>query len=253
MPRRPSATRRPMPSGGCRSRAGRSPAGCGRAVPARQCGHRAPGRARTPGTRSSTRPWRRCRHTPRANRRPRCPGRRSSRPLGTRSAPGSRTSVSGPPGRSARGSGSVAAAGRDAAPARRATARAWRVACHRSRRRDPGRERGPSRAAARRPRRSRRCSTYGCWIELQTATPSSSGAATKPCGSIAKWVVAAAVYRFSITRSATTASTSPQPKSHASRTFVSRCGSFAALSSGSRTRGDAGSSASRTDSTAGSG
>ena len=33
-----------------------------------------------------------------------------------------------------------------------------------------------------------RCSTYGCWIGLQTVTPSGSGAAMKACGSIAKCV-----------------------------------------------------------------
>jgi hypothetical protein len=33
-----------------------------------------------------------------------------------------------------------------------------------------------------------RWSQFGCWIELQTATPSPSGAAMKACGSIANWV-----------------------------------------------------------------
>ena len=33
-----------------------------------------------------------------------------------------------------------------------------------------------------------RCSQYGCWIELQTAMPSPSGAARKACGSMANWV-----------------------------------------------------------------
>ena len=33
-----------------------------------------------------------------------------------------------------------------------------------------------------------RCSQLGCWIELQIAIPSPSGAAMKPCGSIANWV-----------------------------------------------------------------
>ena len=32
------------------------------------------------------------------------------------------------------------------------------------------------------------CSQYGCWIVLQIAIPSLSGAAMKACGSIAKWV-----------------------------------------------------------------
>ena len=31
-------------------------------------------------------------------------------------------------------------------------------------------------------------SQFGCWIVLQTATPSPSGAAMYACGSIAKWV-----------------------------------------------------------------
>ena len=33
-----------------------------------------------------------------------------------------------------------------------------------------------------------RCSQFGCWIELQTAIPSPSGAAMNACGSMAKWV-----------------------------------------------------------------
>ena len=33
-----------------------------------------------------------------------------------------------------------------------------------------------------------RWSQFGCWIELQTAIPSPSGAAMNACGSIANWV-----------------------------------------------------------------
>ena len=33
-----------------------------------------------------------------------------------------------------------------------------------------------------------RCSQYGCWIALQIAMPSPSGAAMKACGSIANCV-----------------------------------------------------------------
>ena len=39
-----------------------------------------------------------------------------------------------------------------------------------------------------------RWSQFGCWIELQTAMPSPSGAAMKPCGSIANWVTIGNVY-----------------------------------------------------------
>ena len=44
------------------------------------------------------------------------------------------------------------------------------------------------RAASRGARRSTRWSQFGCWIELQIAIPSPSGAAMKACGSIANWV-----------------------------------------------------------------
>ena len=58
-----------------------------------------------------------------------------------------------------------------------------------------------------------RCSQYGCWIELQTAIPSPSGAAMNACGSIANWVTIGKAYVPSTTTSASrsAASTSPQP------------------------------------------
>ena len=40
-----------------------------------------------------------------------------------------------------------------------------------------------------------RCSQYGCWIELQTAMPSPSGAAMNACGSMANWVTIGNVVR----------------------------------------------------------
>ena len=58
-----------------------------------------------------------------------------------------------------------------------------------------------------------RCSQYGCWMALQIAMPSPSGAAMNACGSIANWVTIGKVYVPSTTTSASTsaASTSPQP------------------------------------------
>ncbi len=58
-----------------------------------------------------------------------------------------------------------------------------------------------------------RCSQFGCWIELQTATPSPSGAAMNACGSMANWVTIGKRYVPSTTTSApgAAASTSPQP------------------------------------------
>ena len=47
-----------------------------------------------------------------------------------------------------------------------------------------------------------RWSQYGCWIALQTAIPSPSGAAMKACGSIANWVTIGKAYVPSTTRSA---------------------------------------------------
>ncbi len=58
-----------------------------------------------------------------------------------------------------------------------------------------------------------RCSQFGCWIELQTAIPSPSGAAMKACGSIANWVTIGNVYAPSTTTSASASARarSPQP------------------------------------------
>ena len=58
-----------------------------------------------------------------------------------------------------------------------------------------------------------RCSQFGCWMELQTAIPSPSGAAMYACGSIANWVTIGKSYPPSTTTSAAwaAASTSPQP------------------------------------------
>jgi hypothetical protein len=58
-----------------------------------------------------------------------------------------------------------------------------------------------------------RCSQLGCWIELQIAIPSPSGAAMNACGSIANCVTIGKAYVPSTTTSASSAaaSTSPQP------------------------------------------
>ena len=47
-----------------------------------------------------------------------------------------------------------------------------------------------------------RWSQFGCWIELQIAIPSPSGAAMNACGSIANWVTIGKVYVPSTTTSA---------------------------------------------------
>ena len=58
-----------------------------------------------------------------------------------------------------------------------------------------------------------RWSQYGCWIELQTAIPSPSGAAMNACGSMANCVTIGKRYVPSTmtSASAAAASTSPQP------------------------------------------
>ena len=96
-----------------------------------------------------------------------------------------------------------------------------------------------------------RCSQYGCWIELQTAMPSPSGAAMNACGSMANWVTIGKRYVPSTTTSARAASTSPQPYWCSRRTFVAASGS-PGRSAGSWTSGAAGSRAAATVKTAGS-
>ena len=107
---------------------------------------------------------------------------------GSRSGHGRSTRPGGRPGTSPRAS---ARAGRDVrcgARGRPPAARTWRAACRRTP--PPGSGAKTRTFASGMPSTpaTTRWSQYGCWIELQMAIPSPSGAAMNACGSIANWV-----------------------------------------------------------------
>ena len=185
---RPCSTRPPRSAADCRSRGTRSRAWCATGCSGRRCGPPGSGTARS---RCSC-PWRPCgRRCPRRLRSgssPRCRGRRCCRRCGTRSGRGSPRRLGERPGRSPRGSGPGGTDGRSAS-AMNATSGSY-LACCLPPNPPPGsgaKTRTLERGRWRRPAMTR-CSQFGCWIELQIAIPSPSGAAMNPCGSMANCV-----------------------------------------------------------------
>ena len=115
---------------------------------------------------------------------------KDDRPVGrgSRSGRGRSMRRAGRPGTSPRATARAGRDGRCGARGRPRAARTWRAACPRRRRPDRGRRRGPCASGIPSTPATTRWSQYGCWIELQMAMPSPSGAARNACGSMANWV-----------------------------------------------------------------